>query len=220
MAPDAQHILETNKAYFDSVAEVYGTKPHAIELARRLASLFLKAYPFDEDSTAILDFACGTGLISQHLTPHAKSIVGVDISPGMVRRYNQRVEQQGLEPEDMRAVCVGVEADLKDEGNSEGDLTDFEDQFDVVVCAASYHHFPSIEDTTRQLASVLKAGGTLMVADLLKAEGAEDLYPEHGKPAIVAGVGERRRAGGVQASSSPCRHRHHAGIVQHSHNRY
>ncbi|KAL1749124.1 hexaprenyldihydroxybenzoate methyltransferase [Schizophyllum fasciatum] len=171
----SQGVAERNREYFDSVANTYDTKPQAIELARRLASLFVKAHPFDEDSTEVMDYACGTGLISQHLAPHAKSITGVDISPGMVRRYNERVGQQGLQPEDMRAICIEPEAELKD----------LEGKFDVVVCAASYHHFPSIEDATRRLASALKPGGTLMVADLVKAKEAEDLYPEHSDLSLV-----------------------------------
>ncbi|KAL1720940.1 S-adenosyl-L-methionine-dependent methyltransferase, partial [Schizophyllum commune] len=115
------------------------------------------------------------GLISQHLTAYAKSITGLDISAGMVERYNERVENQGLEPEDMRAICIDPDDDLRE----------FEAKFDVAVCAASYHHFPSIEETTRKLARTLKPGGVLMVADLVKVEGAEDLYTEHGDASLV-----------------------------------
>ncbi|KAL1753379.1 S-adenosyl-L-methionine-dependent methyltransferase, partial [Schizophyllum commune] len=115
------------------------------------------------------------GLISQHLTAYAKSITGLDISAGMVERYNERVENQGLEPEDMRAICIDPDDDLRE----------FEAKFDVAVCAASYHHFPSIEEITRKLARTLKPGGVLMVADLVKVEGAEDLYTEHGDASLV-----------------------------------
>ena len=73
----AMDVIERNKEYFDSVAATYDTKPQAIELARRyhcevcpfclslkyyrLSFLFRKVYPFDEDSTKVLDYACGTG---------------------------------------------------------------------------------------------------------------------------------------------------------------
>ena len=45
-------------------------------------------------------------MISKELAPYAKSIVGVDISQGVVDRYNLSVSNQGIPPEEMRAVCV------------------------------------------------------------------------------------------------------------------
>ena len=47
-----------------------------------------------------------SGLISKELAPYAKSIVGVDISQGVVDRYNLSVSNQGIPPEEMRAVCA------------------------------------------------------------------------------------------------------------------
>uniref|UniRef100_D8PL46 Methyltransferase type 11 domain-containing protein n=1 Tax=Schizophyllum commune (strain H4-8 / FGSC 9210) TaxID=578458 RepID=D8PL46_SCHCM len=119
------------------------------------------------------------GLISQHLTAYAKSITGLDISSGMTNRYNERVENQGLEPENMRAICIDPDDDLRE----------FEATFDVAVCAASYHHFPSIEETTLKLARTMRPGGVLMVADLVKVDGTEDLYPEHGDASLVCHQG-------------------------------
>lgn len=57
------------------------------------------------------------GLLSQALCPHVKSIVGVDISQGSVEQYNAQVSNQGLAPEEMRAVCMelkGVPGELDD----------------------------------------------------------------------------------------------------------
>jgi len=78
---------------------------------------------------------CAAGLVSRELAPHAKCIVGVDISQNMVDHYNQSVANQGIPPEEMRAVCC--------------DLTAVPDQldgmkFDVVVVSLpvacdSYH---------------------------------------------------------------------------------
>jgi hypothetical protein len=56
--------------------------------------------------------------------PHVKSIVGVDISQGAVDLYNEAVSNQGLSPDEMRAVC----AELKGEA---GELDDL--KFDVVA---------------------------------------------------------------------------------------
>ena len=44
----------------------------------------------------------------------------------MVERYNERVENQGLEPKDMRAICIDPDDDLRE----------FEAKFDVAVVSA------------------------------------------------------------------------------------
>jgi len=151
-----QSFHEANKDYFSSNIANF-EKPENLGLARRAAKAMREQYPFDEDSTVVMDFACGVGLISMELAPYAKSIVGVDITQALVDNYNQRVEHQGVSPDEMRAVC----SHLKGE---EGELDGL--KFDVIVCSASYHHFESIEDITRMLSFFLKPGGVLLVVDI------------------------------------------------------
>ena len=67
-------------------------------------------------------------MLSRALSPHVRSIVGVDISTACVAEYNLRVMNQGLEPEDMHAI-VGTLTGAPEE--LEGA------QFDVVVVSYS-----------------------------------------------------------------------------------
>lgn len=46
------------------------------------------------------------GAFSRELCQYVKSIVGVDISPNAVDEYNRRVSNQGITPEEMKAVCT------------------------------------------------------------------------------------------------------------------
>ncbi|PIL33006.1 hypothetical protein GSI_04455 [Ganoderma sinense ZZ0214-1] len=100
---------------------------------------------------------------------YVKSIVGVDISQASVDHFNAQAANQSLEPDEMRAVC----AELKGEP---GELDGF--KFDIVVCCASYHHFPSIVETTRVLASFLKPGGALLVVGIKAEEDGRVIFPE------------------------------------------
>lgn len=62
--------------------------------------------------------------MSRNLAPYTHKIVGVDISQGMVDYYNQRVHNQGIPQDEMRAVCVQLI----------GDGTDLDGQtFDIIV---------------------------------------------------------------------------------------
>lgn len=53
--------------------------------------------------------------MSRLLAPYTHEIIGIDISQGMVDYYNQRVHNQGIPPDEMRAICVeltGTDTDL------------------------------------------------------------------------------------------------------------
>lgn len=67
--------------------------------------------------------------MSRNLAPYTRQIVGIDISQGMVDYYNQRVFNQGIPSDQMRAICVG------DEERELGDQ-----KFDVIV-VSTIHRF-------------------------------------------------------------------------------
>ena len=49
----------------------------------------------------------------------------------------------------------------------------------LLQCGSAYHHFTSIDDITRILTFFLKPGGSLLVADLLKAETSHNAFPDN-----------------------------------------
>lgn len=156
-------VERANEDFFnDPTTEHLFYTSEAQETARLATAAMLKAVPFDKLKTVVMDFACGVGLISQGLASNAKSIIGVDISQRMVDIYNNDAKEQNLFPNERKAVRVDrlVENEIQLEGMS----------FDVIVCASSYHHFPSIVDVTKVLASYLKSGGSLLVVDMVKGE--------------------------------------------------
>ncbi|KIL61165.1 hypothetical protein M378DRAFT_180178 [Amanita muscaria Koide BX008] len=151
------NFAQANREYFDNLGEKFDQIPEAISLAQKSTSAMMDTYTFKEGETVAMDFACGTGLISKHLVPHVKTIVGVDISQGMVDQYNLRVQRESIPAEKMRAVRAELEGKA-------GELDDM--KFDVIVCSAAYHHFESIARVTQTLAFFLKPGGSLLVVDL------------------------------------------------------
>ncbi|KAI0781452.1 S-adenosyl-L-methionine-dependent methyltransferase [Trametes elegans] len=163
-------IVEANRAYFDENAEKFEEQhPEARQVGLNSVNAMREAYPalFDKARTEVMDFACGTGLVSQALRPHVKHVTGVDISQASVDFYNKQAAEKGV-ADDIHAVC----AELKGEPGELGGA-----KFDLVTCCASYHHFPSIDDTTRLLASFLKPGGTLLVVDLAATPDGQELVP-------------------------------------------
>ena len=66
----------------------------------------------------------GVGMISQRLAPHCKRIVGVDISEKTVEYYNERVSNQGIPAEEMKAVSLELQGNDEELGG---------EKFDVIV---------------------------------------------------------------------------------------
>ncbi|KAK7047822.1 hypothetical protein VNI00_006150 [Paramarasmius palmivorus] len=152
------NLAEANKAHFNENAHNYDAIPYILEATKKIGEGILAAIPFDKESTTVLDYACGTGLVANALVPHSKSVTGVDISEGMIKQYIQRFEKQGVSSDKVKGICQ----ELKGEpGELDGA------KFDVVVCSMAYHHFdPStLQNTSTILASFLRPGGHLAIVD-------------------------------------------------------
>ncbi|KAJ7144936.1 S-adenosyl-L-methionine-dependent methyltransferase [Mycena crocata] len=160
MSEGAHHhhhdFASANQALFDEHAHKAEHRPHAPELAESVSNAILQAYPFDKDTTTVLDYACGTGIVSRRLAPHCKTLLGVDISQGMVDEFNKGVQSHSLNTEQIRAL----RAELKGEDTELDGM-----KFDIIICSLAYHHFGDIAAVTTLLTFFLKPGGTLLVAD-------------------------------------------------------
>lgn len=133
--PHAHHPPTTyetaNKHHFNATAHQYDDHPGAQKAAEKIGRAMKDTGLFKQGMTTVMDFACGTGelakkgmllwealipfflrrlstgLISRVLAAEdPKSIVGVDISQGMVDQYNKIVSDHGIPPEEMRAICA------------------------------------------------------------------------------------------------------------------
>lgn len=90
-----------------------------------------------------LEIGCGTGLIMQRVARFARSVKGIDISPGMLEHATAR----GLD------VCEGSATELP-----------FKDaEFDVVYSFKVLAHIHEIDKAMSEMARVTKPGGHLVL---------------------------------------------------------
>lgn len=77
---------------FDGMADRFDE--HLANLEYRapalVAAAFARAWGEPRGDLAVLDAGCGTGLCAPLLRPYARTLIGVDLSPGMLRRAAQR----------------------------------------------------------------------------------------------------------------------------------
>lgn len=121
--------------------------------------------------TRVLDFACGTGIVSQNIAPHAGQVVGVDISDGMLDIFDyKRVHAPGA-PQNASGHLVNIfyqdDIDAK-----AGDIPGGLDGFDVVVSSLAYHHIDDGDEASNAIYGRLKQGGWAFIADI-----AKDVHP-------------------------------------------
>lgn len=106
------------------------------------------------EGSDVLDVACGTGvLIPDYLARNVKHVVGIDISPEMVKIATKKFPQENVE-----IVCGDVET------------AELGRDFDRIVVYNAFPHFPEPEKLLRVLSSKLRPGGTLTVAHGMSRE--------------------------------------------------
>ncbi|KAK1500775.1 methyltransferase domain-containing protein [Colletotrichum tamarilloi] len=190
-----------NKAYFNKLAAEYDTKYEKtilqLEKEIRKRKDFIGAdWVIDDDddddsesesaaqsmaangrSVRLLDYACGTGLISRALAQFTTHCVGIDISENMVAAYNARAENQGLTTDEMHAY-QGNLTDPSDPApaafaSDDGRFRDF----DVAGVGLGFHHFEDPELSARRLVERLRPGGVFIILDFLPHEKMDHALP-------------------------------------------
>ena len=92
----------------------------------------------------VLDYACGTGVVSQVFAPYSQQILGVDLSQEMVDVYNSKAKVLGI-ADKMRAVVAdfitGPDDDAGDVGSPDNKDDGSFRGFDIAVVGVSLHHY-------------------------------------------------------------------------------
>ncbi|KAK4143554.1 methyltransferase [Dichotomopilus funicola] len=129
----------------------------------------------EKKTVRLLDYACGTGVVSRALAPYTTQCVGIDLSENMVATYNARAENQGLTASEMHAyqgnLCVPEDPNPALLASPE--FTNF----DIAAVGLGFHHFDDPKLAARRLAERLKVGGVLMILDFLPHEKADASHP-------------------------------------------
>jgi SAM-dependent methyltransferase len=102
------------------------------------------------------------------------SIRGIDVSDGMVEKYNEAARKQGLSEQQMLAVrgdLLGPEAEIP-KALKEADFYDF----DVIVMSMALHHVEDPKLMTAKLVERLKDGGSLLIIDWDRSSKAPEAH--------------------------------------------
>lgn len=109
------------------------------------------------DGARILDFGCGTGLLTEQLAPRAEWVVALDTSAAMIQVLAAKVEHHGWSNVDVVAASVDSAQHERPEL--------FARPFDIVVASSVCAFLDDYAGTVVTLTSLLKPGGAFVQWD-------------------------------------------------------
>lgn len=112
---------------------------------------------------AVLDVACGPGIVACAAASLARHITGIDLTPAMIDQARERQRNAGL---DNITWQVGDATRLPFEDN----------RFDVVLTRYSFHHIPDPSAALQEMARVCRPGGRVVVIDATPTAETQAAY--------------------------------------------
>ena len=109
----------------------------------------------------LIDIACGPGVVTAALAPHAASMVAFDATEEMLAKARARCAKAGVSNVAFKS------------GDAEH-LPFADGEFDGAVTRAALHHFAEPQRAFNEMFRVLRPGGTVVIADVISSEDAEE----------------------------------------------
>lgn len=128
-------------AFFDDKAKIWDD----IQIRNEEVISYILDLGGITEGKKVLDVACGTGVLFPDYTARGTVVVGIDISPEMVRITKEKYPH-------IKVICGDAQCDKLD------------DMFDAVMIYNAFPHFINPRELFNNLSSHLKASGRLSVA--------------------------------------------------------
>ena len=146
---------------WDEYAENWDVDPTVEEYAKNAFSALLQN--ININGLTVLDFGCGTGALTQLMSPTAKSIVAIDPSSEMIKHLDKKALNN------VSSISDYLSKELVQ------NLPEFKSKFDVIVASSVCGFLPDYEATLSLLKSLLKDGGVFVQWDWLSNDDSSEM---------------------------------------------
>jgi ubiquinone/menaquinone biosynthesis C-methylase UbiE len=144
--------MNIEKRDFDKEAATWDEVPARVKLANDIAAAISNEMLLTSDMD-VLDFGCGTGLLTLKLQTLVHSITGVDSSRGMLDVLKAKIDRQNLANVKTRYLDT-------EKGNI------LKGTYHLIVSGMTFHHVKEISPLFDQFYRILRPSGHLCIADL------------------------------------------------------
>lgn len=149
--------MNTDKRNFDKEAAAWDENPGRVKLANDVADVVAKEIVLASDMD-VMDFGCGTGLVTLRLQPFVRSITGIDSSQGMLDVLRTKIVAQNLE--NVRTLYLDPDR---------GDV--LTGDYHLIVSNMTLHHIKDVRPVLDQFYRITVPSGCLCIADLDPDDG-------------------------------------------------
>lgn len=153
---------------FDAVAQNWDSDPQKVERAQILAQ-YISDFVQGKNLNKALEFGCGTGLLSYQLKDAFPLIDLADTSEGMIAVLKKKISDNSLSH--FKPILLEAKPAFQPAA------------YDMVYSLMTLHHIVNLDAAFDDFYRMLKPGGFLCIADLVKEDGdfhkAEDNYHVH-----------------------------------------
>ena len=159
---------------WDEYAENWDVDPTVEEYANNAFSELLEN--ININGLTVLDFGCGTGALTQLMSPTVKSIIAIDPSSEMIKHLDKKALKN------VSSISDYLSKELVQNSPK------LEDKFDLIVASSVCGFLPDYEETLSLLKSLIKKGGVFVQWDWLSNDDSSDmgLSEKRVKQAFVA----------------------------------
>lgn len=145
------------KNKFDLIAGQWDS-PYRIKRANSISDKIREYAGFTTDDK-VLDYGCGTGLISFNLVEYVGSITFVDTSEEMLSAVNEKVKL--LENKNKYEFANNISTDRLEQ-----------ETYDCIYASMVLHHIKDMEPLALRFRQLLKKNGVLCIVDLTPDDGS------------------------------------------------
>ncbi|WP_432452427.1 class I SAM-dependent DNA methyltransferase [Agarivorans sp. QJM3NY_29] len=146
---------------WDEYAENWDVDPTVEEYAKNAFSEL--SDNININGLTVLDFGCGTGALTQLMSPTAKSIVAIDPSSEMIKHLDKKSLNN------VSSISDYLSKELVQ------NLPELENKFDLIVASSVCGFLPDYEATLSLLKSLIKEGGFFVQWDWLSNDDSSGM---------------------------------------------
>ncbi len=159
----------------NSTETIREERPIRVEIAKTVTDAVLATLSL-EKGMRIMDYGCGTGLVTLALAPKGSHITAIETSPEQLDILNEKIAKAQIE--NIRTCCFDIEEEPWQE-----------EPFHLIILSMTLHHMQATEAVLRKFSDALLPGGYLVLADL----DSEDGNFHDGRPGVAHFGFERDR---------------------------
>jgi 2-polyprenyl-3-methyl-5-hydroxy-6-metoxy-1,4-benzoquinol methylase len=146
---------------WDEYAENWDVDPSVEQYAKNAFSELLDS--ININGLTVLDFGCGTGALTQLMSPSVESIVAIDPSSEMIKLLDKKALNN------VTSICDYLSSELVQ------NFPELKNKFDLIVASSVCGFLPDYEMTLSLLKSLLKKDGLFVQWDWLSEDDSSGM---------------------------------------------